>query len=411
MGLLANSPNALQALVRIVFQYYCKFRLEIHVDKSCVIVFGQSRTVTNKIIDIKFGTKSIPQKQSVVHLGIYQEATRSTISRTRDICTKARNAFYAMADIGVHPYGLNAETSVNMYKKVVIPIVTYGCEIWNNLKQSDYSELNKFQHHIAKKVQGFHQYVRSDMCESMLGLYRMEAEIDRRKLLFFRRLCTFPPNALALQIFLFKLFMYVDNNSYDSWFTSDIWLLLSKYNLIHYITTYINTMELPSKLQWKRIVNKAVYEYEQTKWLRRANSDTDFERFKILHSNIGIASLYKIPCIRDKRLSVHIARLWTIKPSIYRLCSFCGINIRDLLAHLLCDCVCTRPYFIQFYCLILHHYGYDIYAELMSSRRDSLIVKLLSLTFDTELPDETFPAQAAFCYKTLERVTRGISLY
>ena len=184
MGLLANSPNALQALVRIVFQYYCKFRLEIHVDKSCVIVFGQSRTVTNKIIDIKFGTKSIPQKQSVVHLGIYQEATRSTISSTRDICTKARNAFYAMADIGVHPYGLNAETSVNMYKKVVIPIVTYGCEIWNNLKQSDYSELNKFQNHIAKKVQGFHQYVRSDMCESMLGIYRIKVEIDRRKLLF-----------------------------------------------------------------------------------------------------------------------------------------------------------------------------------------------------------------------------------
>ena len=42
---------------------------------------------------------------------------------------------------------------------------------------------------------------------------------------------------------------------------------------------------------------------------------------------------------------------------------------------------------------------------------DSLIVKLLSLTFDTELPDETFPGLAALCYKTLERVTRGISLY
>ena len=61
--------------------------------------------------------------------------------------------------------------------------------------------------------------------------------------------------------------------------------------------------------------------------------------------------------------------------------------------------------------LILHHYGYDIYAELMNSRRDSLSVKLLSLSFDTELPDETFPDLGALCYKTLERVTRGISLY
>ena len=38
-------------------------------------------------------------------------------------------------------------------------------------------------------------------------------------------------------------------------------------------------MELPSKLQWKRIVDIAVFEYEQTKWLRRTTSDTDFERF------------------------------------------------------------------------------------------------------------------------------------
>ena len=47
--------------------------------------------------------------------------------------------------------------------------------------------------------------------------------------------------------------------------------------------------------------------------------------------------------------------------------------------------------------MILHHYGYDIYAELTNSRRDSLIVKLLSLTFDTESPDETFPGLAALC--------------
>ena len=73
----------------------------------------------------------------------------------------------------------------------------------------------------------------------MLGLYRMEAELDRRKLLFFRRLCTFSPNTLALQIFLFKLVMYVDNNSYDSGFTSDIWLL--PYTLYYHVYKYNGT--------------------------------------------------------------------------------------------------------------------------------------------------------------------------
>ena len=64
-------------------------------------MFGKLRAVLNKLIDIQFGNESLPQKKAVVHLGIQQEATRSTITRTRDICAKARNAFYAIADIGV----------------------------------------------------------------------------------------------------------------------------------------------------------------------------------------------------------------------------------------------------------------------------------------------------------------------
>ena len=74
--------------------YYYKYRLELHVIKSCVIVFGKLRAVLNKFIDIKFGTSSIPQKKAVVHLGIQQEATQSTISRTRGVCAKARNVGY-----------------------------------------------------------------------------------------------------------------------------------------------------------------------------------------------------------------------------------------------------------------------------------------------------------------------------
>ena len=114
-------------------------------------MFGKLRAVLNKLIDIKFGKESLHQKKAAVHLGIQQEATRSTITRTRDIYAKARNAFFAMADISVNTGGLNAEHSISLYKKVVLPIVTYGCEIWNNLKDNDNHELSKLKHHIVKK--------------------------------------------------------------------------------------------------------------------------------------------------------------------------------------------------------------------------------------------------------------------
>ena len=52
MVVLANSPNALQSFMRIIYEYYYKNRLELHIIKSCVIVFGNLRAVLNKLIDI-----------------------------------------------------------------------------------------------------------------------------------------------------------------------------------------------------------------------------------------------------------------------------------------------------------------------------------------------------------------------
>ena len=83
-----------------------------------------------------------------------------------------------MQEIGVRPCGLNPKTSVDLYRKVVVSTVLYGCEVWNNLKQRDVDELNKFQRIVAKKIQGFHRFVRTDMCESMLGLLRLQEEIE-----------------------------------------------------------------------------------------------------------------------------------------------------------------------------------------------------------------------------------------
>ena len=46
-----------------------------------------------------------------------------------------------MQEIGVRPCGMNPKTSVDLYRKVVVPTVLYGCEVWNNLKQRDVDEL------------------------------------------------------------------------------------------------------------------------------------------------------------------------------------------------------------------------------------------------------------------------------
>ena len=83
---------------------------------------------------IKLGNKTIPQVNSVTHLGFRQDSSRRTLDRTIESCKKARNSFYAMSEIGVRPSGLNPVISIDLYKKVVIPTFTYGCEYLKNTR-------------------------------------------------------------------------------------------------------------------------------------------------------------------------------------------------------------------------------------------------------------------------------------
>ena len=90
-----------------------------------------------------------------------------------------------MTDYGARPRGLSPLTSLSMYRKITLPSMLYGCELWYNMKAQEINVLNKTQHTIIKKMQGFQKYTRSDMCQSLVGQYDLVFEIDKMKLLFF----------------------------------------------------------------------------------------------------------------------------------------------------------------------------------------------------------------------------------
>ena len=86
---------------------------------------------------------------------------------------------------------------------------------------------------MAKKIQGFNQYVRADMCESMLGLYNLVGKVKRRKLLFVGKL-TLPPYSVPNQIFYLRYFMYFEQYN-DPGFMADVRKILIQYGLNQFL--------------------------------------------------------------------------------------------------------------------------------------------------------------------------------
>ena len=172
-----------------------------------------------------------------------------------------------------------------------------------------------------------------------------------------------------------------------------------------------NMSVFPTKSQWKRIVSESVSSYEQSQWNIRVSSDNDFECFKITHTEVAVAGIYKITCVTDKNLIAHVARLWVMKPSIQRPCHLCNLVVRDILKHLVCDCDYTRPLVNWLLGNIHMNTVIDTFVEFAFCSKEALVTKMLTISLESEVSAEQYAFIANICFKTLKVITSGISLY
>ena len=218
--------------------------------------------------------------------------------RTTNACRKGRNAFFVINSImsnSTKPCVL-----VKLYKSVVLPTVLYGCEMWDNLKSVDLTNLNRFQHFIVKRIQNSRTCTRSDMCQSLVGIHPISSYIDTRKLLFLQKLCSLDDNFLMKSMFMTRLFSYFADNSRKQFgFIPDIIEILYHYELSDYLVEYLLEGSFPPKQLWKSIVYGAVNETHANEWSLRISSDNDFIRFRNIHRSVNLLMYGNIQIVQE----------------------------------------------------------------------------------------------------------------
>jgi len=107
-----------------------------------------------------------------------------------------------MAAQGVHAQRINPLLSADLYSKVVVPIALYGSELWSNMTATELNTISRFQHNAVKRIQGIPTSTRFDMAESMLGLNRLPAQIESRKLMFLHKIVSLASNSVTKNIFI-----------------------------------------------------------------------------------------------------------------------------------------------------------------------------------------------------------------
>jgi len=215
------------------------------------------RTTIPKSECFKLGEINLNHVDTSVHLGI----TRTTsVCETAEVnvegnISKARRALYSLLGAGLHGHnGLDHKSMLDLYKSFVLPVLTYGIEIFTP-KSTLIKQLDLFQRKTIKQILSLPNNA-ADPCVLILtGLLPIEAIYHLKILNFFNNICGQNESSIERQIVVRQL--SVKSGKSSSWINCVLPLLV-KYDLgdvDDYLQNPLN------KSQWRLKVHKTVVNY------------------------------------------------------------------------------------------------------------------------------------------------------
>jgi hypothetical protein len=153
---------------------------------------------------------------------------------------------------GLHGHnGLDPETSLQLFKTYVLPILLYGMEILLPTKTHT-AKMDLFQKKILKQILSLPKNAPDCAVYILTGIWPIELQIQYKTLIFYNNICNLNDSSLEKEIARRQL--SIKNNNSKSWFM-EIKKLLLKYDLKDPIILLENPV---NKEEWKRTVNKPI---------------------------------------------------------------------------------------------------------------------------------------------------------
>ena len=295
--LLALSARGLQRMMNIAYRYSIKWRSKYNSSKSNVSVYGESVQRNRQQSSIRkwyLGNKEVKENPTVKHVGIILSNNGSFNDAIINACTKGRGTYMSLCGAGVRPSGLNPLTSTKLYKSIVLPRALYGSELWSTITNENTLKLERMHRLCSKVTQNLATRTRSDMVSATLGLFPISAIIDRSKLLFFQGLCKMPSHYACKEVFLTKLHLHdLNTDCVSKGYIPDIMQVLEKYDLKHHVKEYIKTGYIPSRQNWKSLVDINISYYENNQYCQRTNNDPEYKLFREVMPTISASPLWR----------------------------------------------------------------------------------------------------------------------
>lgn len=203
--LLSESPTDLQKQLDSLNNYCNIWKLKVNVDKSKIVIFSKGRLPNN--MSFKYNDINIDIVSEFTYLGVLLSRSGSFAKAKKANAEKATRAMYDILRKG-RIHNLSIECQLDLFDKVIQPILLYGCEVWgtgnNSIIERVHLKFCKLLMHGKKSTPDFMVY-------GELGRYPLDIFIKLRIIKYWTKLVLGKQEKLPSVLYNLALRKYQNN--------------------------------------------------------------------------------------------------------------------------------------------------------------------------------------------------------
>ena len=337
--ILSNNAKGLQQSLDHLYSYCNKWKLKVNPNKTKITIFG-GRKVQKEKFTFKYNGKDLELVDEFKYLGVTFKYNGNFELCKKNLYEQASKAMFSLLS-KCNILELPLDTQLELFDTMVVPIMTYGCEVWGNKNNEILEKLQlRFYRYILKVKNG----TPNCMLYGELGRYPIDIIIKCRLIAYWHKLVTGNINKMAHSMYETLLNLYRNDTFKCDWLSfvhrtlnecgmSDVWITQGAFIGHNQLK---DSLKLRLKDQFEQKWSSEINANSKCILYRAFKTKLEFEKYLVQVDGNYRKMLIKFRLCNHK-LAVEKGRYSNIE-RFRRYCDLCNENILGDEFHTLLEC-------------------------------------------------------------------------
>ena len=185
----------LQNYINRLIDWFSYWRIKINTEKTTGIIFSRQRQPFN--IEILMQETTIPWDTSIKYLGLHFDKKLNWEEHIQKTSIKTHQILAQLYSLLNRSSRLSLTNKIMMYKSIIRPAITYGCEIWGSCTKTRLNRIQVLQNKILRTATNAPWFVRNNQIHNDLGIPYISEFIKSKAEDFYARIQNCENNLVA----------------------------------------------------------------------------------------------------------------------------------------------------------------------------------------------------------------------